>query len=272
MFDDFIHRRLRTPYTLHAERLTWPRRPRATIVLIHGIGSSSLMWHALAKELPGDVRVLAVDLLGFGHSPQPAWAKYDAPTQAKSLLKTLILHKVPPGSVFIGHSLGALVAVEAARRLPCYPSQLLLVSPPIYKPSRGKVVATRREDILRSVYKVLQRYPKNTERALLLAKRYYVKRTGLKVTPGININSYLMSLEAAIINQDTIDHIGQVRAPITIVSGSRDPLVIARNLQAVATSNQSIRYLNVRRAGHNVVGIMRQALQREVLGLLGQGH
>ena len=264
MLDDFIHQRMRIPYTLHVERLRWPKRPRATIVLIHGIGSSTLMWHKLASDLPDDVRIIAVDLLGFGQSPQPGWAKYDAPTQANSLIKTLILNRVPLGSIFVGHSLGALVAVEVARRVPRYPSHLLLVSPPIYKPPRNKVVATQREDVLRGMYKILHRYPKNAERGLLLAKQYYVHRTGSEVTQGINIATYLASLEASIINQNTINHITDIRPPISILSGSRDPLVIGKNLQSLAATQPTIQHRIIKRAGHNVVGHMATALSNEI--------
>lgn len=43
-----------------------------TVVLIHGDVSSSLFWQELMEDLPGDLRVIAVDLRGFGgteHAP-----------------------------------------------------------------------------------------------------------------------------------------------------------------------------------------------------------
>ncbi len=226
------------------------------------------MWHKLAHELPSDVRVIAIDLLGFGKSPNPEWAKYDAPTQAKSLIKTLILYRIPLGSIFVGHSLGALVIVEMARRMPRYPSRLILISPPIYRPSRQKVVATQREDVLRGIYKILQRYPKNTERALRLAKQYYVRRSGQLVTPGINVNSFLATLESAIINQDTINHIADARAPISILSGSRDPVVVRKNLEALMNKSPRITYTVVKGGGHNVIGAMKVAAAEEIKALL----
>lgn len=264
MLEDIIYRRLKTPYTLHFRELKKAKRPRATVVLIHGIGSSTHMWEKVAEDLPNDLRVVAIDLLGFGLSPHPEWAVYDASTQAKSLLKTLLLHRVPLGSIFVGHSLGALVAVELSRRVGRYASALVLVSPPIYKPSRNKIVATQREDLLRGMYKVLQRYPKNTKRALLMAERYYIRRTGLQTMPGINIKTYLASLEASIINQSTIDHIGDVRPPITILSGSLDPLVIPRNLNRIAESSDRINRIVVRKAAHTIGGEMRRAVVRQV--------
>lgn len=42
--------------------------PDQTVVLIHGNVSSSLFWQELMQDLPGDLRVIAVDLRGFGAS------------------------------------------------------------------------------------------------------------------------------------------------------------------------------------------------------------
>ncbi len=40
--------------------------PDQTVVLIHGNVSSSLFWQELMQDLPGDLRVIAIDLRGFG--------------------------------------------------------------------------------------------------------------------------------------------------------------------------------------------------------------
>ena len=219
------------------------------------------MWHDLAKNLPDNVRVVAVDLLGFGQSPDPGWVKYDAKTQARSIVATLLVHRIPLRSVLVGHSLGALVAVELARRFPLYSSSLVLISPPIYKPSKGRIVATQKEDILRGVYKILYKNPGGTERALRLARKYYVRRTGAKVSNSLNVDSFLGALESAVINQSTIDHIGTLKVPIKIISGSRDPVIVPRNLAKLATTNPQIEHVVVKKAGHNVVGIMASAVQ-----------
>ncbi|WP_439592761.1 alpha/beta fold hydrolase [Microbacterium sp.] len=46
--------------------------PEQTVVLIHGNVSSSLFWQEIMQDLPGDLRVIAIDLRGFGgteHAP-----------------------------------------------------------------------------------------------------------------------------------------------------------------------------------------------------------
>lgn len=260
MFDNVLHKKLKSPYLLNVEVLHAPKRPSRTLILLHGIGSSTVMWRNVADDLPREYRVVAIDLLGFGKSPRPEWATYDAKTQARSIIFTLLVRRVPLKSWFVGHSLGSIVAVEVARSAPLHVKELLLISPPIYKPSKGKVVATQKEDILRGVYKILNKYPKNTTRALMLAKKYYVKRTKAQVTPELHVTTFLASLEAAVINQNTIDHIGDIAAPITILSGTRDPLIVSRNLSSIARQRETIHHVRVKKAGHNIVGVMKTAV------------
>ena len=40
--------------------------PERTLVFLHGQVSSSLIWQELMQDLPSDMRVIAVDLRGFG--------------------------------------------------------------------------------------------------------------------------------------------------------------------------------------------------------------
>ncbi len=265
MLDELIHRRFHVPYTLNVEELRSPKKPRMTVVMLHGIGSSTLMWQKVSAELPSDVRVLAIDLLGFGKSPKPTWATYDVATQVKSVVKTMVLNRVPLKSVLVGHSLGALVATEVADMIPAYVSELLLISPPIYRPSKGKGIATQREDVLRGIYKIMHRYPKNAKRALLLARRYYAKRSGINISPELNIDTFLTTLHASIVNQKAVEHrLSQLTIPVTILSGSRDPLVVGKNLQDIARSNERIHHIIIKRAGHNVVKVMRSAVVEQL--------
>lgn len=264
MLDTLIHKRLRVPYTLHVEELNSPKKPRMTVILLHGIGSSTMMWRGVAASLPEDVRVVAIDLLGFGKSPQPTWATYDVATQVKSVVKTMALSRLPLGSILVGHSLGALVAAEVTGIIPAYVSELLLVSPPVYRPSRNMTIATQREDILRGLYKIMHKNPKTAKKALQLARSYYAKRNGLDLAHDLNIDTFLATLQASIVNQAAIDRIKTIKVPTTIMSGSRDPLVIGKNLKTLADTNNAVKHIVVKNAGHNVVGVMRGAVVEQL--------
>ena len=159
MFERIIHRWLRVPYRLHVRQLQNPRKPRATVVLIHGIGSSSLMWRRLmqSKLVAKDVRVIAIDLLGFGKSPRPHWKTYDVATQTKSLATTLLAEKITGPVVLVGHSLGALVAINYASSLPnILVKSLVLCSPPLYNPEDDSHLTERQ---LRAMYRKIVEAP-----------------------------------------------------------------------------------------------------------------
>jgi len=149
----FVHRTLRVPYSLHWYEFQSPKRPKATYVFIHGIGNTLHAWDNVVAGLPSDVSVIGIDLLGFGESPKPSWAIYDAKTQARSVAMTLLGLRMAHQPVLVGHSLGALVSVEVAKRYPLIARRLILCSPPFYKPKTldGKRTPSL-DDMLRTLY------------------------------------------------------------------------------------------------------------------------
>ena len=132
MIKRLFHQYLGVPYRLNIRELRKVKKPRATLLFIHGIGSSGAEWQEVIKHIPQDVSIVTIDLLGFGESPRPEWARYDASEQAKAVIATLLRNRVATRMVVVGHSLGALVAVEVARKYPLLVKSLVLCSPPFY--------------------------------------------------------------------------------------------------------------------------------------------
>ncbi|GBU10000.1 reactive intermediate detoxifying aminoacrylate hydrolase [Gammaproteobacteria bacterium] len=98
-----------------------------TLILLHGIGSSSASWIGQLSGLT-DYKILAWDAPGYGLSSQVTEEHPDASNYAdilRDLLNTLNINK----SILIGHSLGALMAANFAARYPECVSGLLLLSP-----------------------------------------------------------------------------------------------------------------------------------------------
>ena len=133
LFDVLLHRLLKVPYALHAEVIRSEKQPVATVLFIHGIGNNGHAWDEVIAKLPSDIKIVTVDLLGFGQSPSPSWALYDARTQARSVLATFLKLRLRGPIIIVGHSLGALVAVDIARRYPLIVKSLILCSPPFYQ-------------------------------------------------------------------------------------------------------------------------------------------
>ncbi|WP_431892918.1 alpha/beta fold hydrolase [Nonomuraea sp. bgisy101] len=87
------------------------------IVAVHGITASLMAWAAVARRLPPEWSLVAMDLRGRGHSrdlPGP----YGLPRHADDVLRVAEHVGAGPDAVLTGHSMGAYVAVLAAARRP----------------------------------------------------------------------------------------------------------------------------------------------------------
>jgi pimeloyl-ACP methyl ester carboxylesterase len=96
------------------------------LLLIHGLGASSMAWHFQLDRLASAHRVYAIDLPGHGGSPAPA-VPVDGERAAEVVVAFLEQVLGGPAAV-VGHSLGGAVALLAALRRPELVSALALIS------------------------------------------------------------------------------------------------------------------------------------------------
>ena len=265
LLDTVIHRWLRVPYTLHVSKFRRPRKGAPLIVFVHGIGNSGLVWHTIIDQLPENVGVMTVDLLGFGQSPGPRWATYNVNTQARSLLTTILKRGVTSPVILVGHSLGTLVGIEFARRYPIAVRQLLLCSPPLYK-SLDEVTRLSPESSLRALYRLIRKRPNELIAITKLALRLKLINESFDISTE-NVPAFMATLESSIINQDSLRHALNVTKPTTIVVGRLDPLVVMSNLKLVANRNPNVT-LKVLPGSHDVIGAYRQGIANTLNSML----
>lgn len=262
-----IHRYLRVPYALNVREFQSPKRPKATYVFIHGIGNTLHAWDEVVEKMPDDVRLIGVDLLGFGKSPKPTWAVYNAKTQARSLGLTLLGLRMVHQPIIVGHSLGALVAVEVARRYPLLPKRLVLCSPPFYKPSAEGKKLPSSDDMLRQLYMVAKKYPERLEALSPMAVKLGLANQTLNITKD-NVTSYIGALESSIINQTSLQDIERLKLPIDIMYGTFDPVVVKKHISMLAKNKKNIT-ASWLLAGHEVVGGYAKSLAERLVSLSG---
>jgi lipase len=104
--------------------LRWGRGSRPAITA-HGITGSAMSWQAVARAMPPDWSLFAVDLRGRGHSaglPGPYGFDHHVSDLAAAVIELGLDHPV-----LAGHSLGAFAALLAATRHPDLFHGLLLV-------------------------------------------------------------------------------------------------------------------------------------------------
>ena len=95
------------------------------IVLLHGLGESSIIWAYNIEPLAKSYTVYALDLPGHGHSDKPKWP-YSLNKSVDFLSSFLsILNLERPH--LIGNSLGGMIALETAFKQPNQLGKLVLV-------------------------------------------------------------------------------------------------------------------------------------------------
>lgn len=111
-----------TSTTLHRSRLSpnlarWRGGDGPELVLIHGVGLTADAWYAMLPQLVEHFSVTAIDLPGHGESEPLGTA--NLPTLSDYSTEIAKVLDQASGPVFVvGHSLGALIALDLAVRHP----------------------------------------------------------------------------------------------------------------------------------------------------------
>ncbi len=99
-----------------------------TVLALHGLTGHGKRWAALANEHLAELRVVAPDLLGHGHS---SWdAPWTIEAQVAAIIEVLDTHVDGP-VVVVGHSFGGALAIHLSRVAPERVAGLVLLDPAI---------------------------------------------------------------------------------------------------------------------------------------------
>lgn len=211
--------------------------PSATVILLHGIASSSITWERVLEGFERtDVRVVAIDLLGFGGSPKPLDEGYDVTGHAEWVEHTLaglsIDHSKPV--ILVGHSMGSLITAHIAARNRDSVSEIVLVSPPVLLPpeSTPEGQSVRATDLFSKAYRYLK-----THKDFTLEHSEKVRKT-IKLPEAFEITEeswvpFRKSLERTIENQRLIQDLMKFDKQVNVLYGSLDGLIITDNVRSL---------------------------------------
>lgn len=227
------------------------REQNHTVVLLHGWGASARVWDALIAQLAETWRMLAYDLPGYGAKACPA--KYDLDS-----LTELMLDDAPERALWLGWSLGGLIAVNAAARFPKRVCALVLIATnPCFTRRRDWSHAVDPEE-LTGFETQLRQDPGATLRrfAALQAHGGENRRT---VTRSLREASLAARNVGALIGGlrlltevDVRDKTAKISCPVLFLLGEHDVLV-PRQVSPLLTKlmpNSSARTETIRGAGH----------------------
>lgn len=263
---DLFHKYLRLPYKLHVADST-SGEPKETLVLLHGIASSGQMWEKMLAELH-DVRVISIDLLGFGLSPRPSHLDYTIADHTRMVRYTLQRKGIKGKVRLIGYSLGALVAVEYATRHKRDVASLVLCAPPIYTNEamlvrEKKTLADRQTNALLNFYREVRRRPEWTIDTASRAKLVIPIARTMTITPDYWFSFY-HTLKNSIESQTTLIDLERLNKPVTIIYGTADPVIISTYIKEAAERNPHIKTVSILGGTHRLDARFRKILIKTI--------
>jgi pimeloyl-ACP methyl ester carboxylesterase len=229
------------------------------VVFIHGAMHDHSVWGLQSRSLAHHGHaVLALDLPGHGRSEGPAPATVEAAAQwLLALLRAAGVER----AALVGHSMGSLIALEAAAQLGERATHLVMVGTAFPMKVSPTLIATALETPLKAIdmvnafsHSTIAAKPSSPapgfwlhggNRALMrrLQATYAAKGHGnLFHQDFLACDGYARGLEAA----------HEVRCPVSLILGAADQMTPPRSAEALATALAADKLLLP--AGHSLMG------------------
>ncbi|MEO7617816.1 MAG: alpha/beta hydrolase [Candidatus Saccharibacteria bacterium] len=230
------------------------------ILFLHGMAASMNYWNPYLSLLSDNHKVIAVDLLGFGHSPQSK-SGYSVQAHCQAIKDTLDSLNINEPITIVGHSMGALLALQYSINYPDSVSKLVLLSMPIYKnPAEAKLSITKSKKIITYAYYGPTSHIFCTTWCYLL--RPLSKRLAHLYLPLLprqvardsvlhSWRSYSESLHNLIEIQSVESDLAKLKLPITIIYGDDEDKTVLRNMQPLKLLGKNVK-IHVINGSHNV--------------------
>lgn len=226
------------------------------LLLLHGLGGRATGWASVAEALAPSFRVIAPDLRGHGLSDQP-----DGPYTTDAYLEdiiALIEHLGATSLQIVGHSLGGLLALHLAARLPTVVKRIVVEdADPGAIPGAAKSRAERM-----AIYPVP--FPSREDGIAFIRERRgesSARWYGLSlVEQPAGGWGWCFSLKAVLATEEQVierDHwhiIPQVGGPVLLIHGAKSPWITPTMAQALADRLADCRVVAIPDAGHWVHG------------------
>lgn len=224
-----------------------PEDTRLTVVFLHGIAATSIGWKKTLQDIRKDsslknLRLISLDLLGFGRSPRADWLDYDYLDYQTAIDNTLKHLKVNTPVVVVGHSMGGLIAADYATNYQpvVNVAALILVSPPVLMASE---MAGLPDQVYTKTYSSLHKIAEEVPAAEVVGK--IVQRFSSFQINYLKTAAFAKSMENIILNHKNYQTFTRIKTPTFLLHGSVDPLVIGANLRKIAENNSHVRYCSV---------------------------
>jgi pimeloyl-ACP methyl ester carboxylesterase len=251
-------------YEVHGKKVWCDRSAKApdpsrpTLVLLHGALNDHSVWSHLAGQLAQHgLNVLAPDLPGHGRSAGPALDSVEA---MADWLPALLDAAGIETALLTGHSMGSLVALETARRMPARVAGLALLGTASPMRVSSALLAMARDDEAAAIDTVSQWSHANPE--LRDASRQLMRQVAAHGQPGL-LHLDLAACNAYAGGEQAIEALD---IPVHFILGRLDKMTPPRAAQALAAAARHPTLVEVE-AGHAMMAEQPQAVLDALLRL-----
>ncbi|WP_336660194.1 alpha/beta fold hydrolase [Leucobacter sp. USHLN153] len=219
-----------------------------TYLLVHGIGMGRVVFAGVAEKLRGSGRVLAIDLPGFGDSPEPGSAT--SLEHTADVVAQFLRDRAPGRSVLVGHSMGTQIVAEIAARWPELAEAVVMIAPTVNRRERSAA---------RQGLRMVQDLFGETPKVLLLGIWEYAKTSPLW---------YWRKLQFMLAHR--IEHVcPKIGVPTLVLSGEEDRVCPPEwNAEVAAAVPESVSQLIPGR-GHEAIIRSAEPVASMILSFLG---
>lgn len=225
-------------------------------ILGHCSSASHKEWLPLIEALKADWRVLAPDFIGYGQSdPWPIDKPFSIEADVKVLLA--LARKTKSKLHLVGHSYGAALALEAARKLGTRVKSLTLVEPVSFHLLR---IENRPEwkDVERLGVSVLDPVAKGDDRKAAAAFmsywlgrwRWWLSPERFKSAIATTIPKVALEFSIAIDAQTTLANYAEIEAPVLLIVGAKTPPPTRAVIELLSGALPYAKVETLRGAGH----------------------
>lgn len=231
-------------------------RPR--LLLLHGFLSGHAAWERVITALGDDVDVVAPDLLGYGAAPRPD-SGYTLDDLVEALLP--VTEREAPTHV-IGHSMGGIVALALANRLPGAFRGVGVIGLPVYGSRADGLAYIQQRGF---AYRILLRSDRLAHAGCVTMHRLkplwmpMAPLVARRHTPALleslfdhSEGSHVLSLEDVVFAGQAERLAGETDLPIAALHGTADRSAPIDRVEVLA-ARHGWRLTVVRGAGHQVI-------------------
>ncbi|MBI3005625.1 MAG: alpha/beta hydrolase [Ignavibacteriales bacterium] len=214
-----------------------------TLVLLHGLGTSSSTWVKILPHLAKTFRVIALDLPGFGFSTLKNGKDHLRFCEVSDVLARIIPEITKTSFAILGHSLGGWLAADFAIRSPGLVHKLVLINPAgINYPGIEEQRRLFEITTLRSLYALLDR--------LWLKYPWYFKPFGPAIRYDLKkrkVAEFVRSIQ----EKDFLNgRLSSLKKPAHLVWGRNDGVISPETVQIMQEKMPGLTTNFIERCGH----------------------